>query len=76
MDIVALLQIFPANTKVHLLGPYKNMELFLGTIPECKRWLKRNPDYDIFPDEGGIWVEAVGNAEISVYLDQLDMEVM
>lgn len=76
MDAIALISIFPPKTTIHLIGPYKNTELFVGNVYACQKWLKQNPDFDIFPDEGGIWVQADGVSEISILLDQIDMEVM
>ena len=69
MKAIDFLDLFKENTQVVLLDAY-DTEIYSGNARRCKAWLMKNRQYDIFPENGGIWAEVDNNALV-IFLDEI-----
>lgn len=69
MNAIDLIYLFPRELPTQLLGPHDE-ELYSGSAYKCAAWLMKNTQYDIFPDNGGIWAD-VQNGTLVILLDEI-----
>ena len=69
MNAIDLIYLFPRELPTQLLGPHDE-ELYSDNAYKCVAWLMKNTQYDIFPNDGGIWAD-VQNGTLVILLDEI-----
>lgn len=69
MNAIDLIYLFPKTTQVRLIGP-DDEELYSGLAHRCIAWLMKNSQYDIFPDNPGVWA-GVESDTLVILLDEI-----
>lgn len=69
MNAIDFIGMFKQNTEFVLLDDDSN-ELYVGAGYKCQAWLMKNDKYDIFPEDGGTWVE-VDNNQVVIFLTEI-----
>ena len=69
MNAINFIELFKEGTNFILFDDY-NEELYSGDGRRCMAWLMKNNQYDIFPEQGGWWVETHEDA-VLIYLTKI-----
>ena len=70
MNAIDFIDVFDReSTNFRLLDDYNDL-LYEGNGRRCMAWLMKNNQYDIYPEDGGIWAKTESDGTITILLTE------